>query len=406
MLHDPERHQTLSNSEWDPDRAADAIRWIVHDTESAFRDDRYWPLHPLDRDAADAPDHVGTCLYYGAAGTIWALHYLADAGAVALHRDYRPLLGDVLSRNRAWLGAGDARAQASYLMGDTPIRLMRFLHAPNGEDEDALATLIAAHDDDPARELMWGLPGRLLAAVLLYRHTRAAHWAERFRTQARTLWGQRCTSAGGCTHWPQQLYGRSSAYLGAVHGFASTVLPIVRGRDMLDATEWNAWRRCIADTLEHTAIRADGCANWPPQLGAGTDQKRLLQFCHGAPGIVVAVSNVAEPTLDAILLEAGEAIWRAGPLRKGAGLCHGTSGNGYAFLKLYRRSGEKQWLDRARAFAMHAVSQMTADAKRFGQARYSLWTGDLGLACYLWDCLQGDARFPTLDVFQPPEPAA
>lgn len=49
---------------------------------------------------------------------------------------------------------------------------------------------------------------------------------------------------------------------------------------------------------------------------------------------------------------------------------------------------------------------MTADAMRFGQARYSLWTGDLGLACYLWDCLQGDARFPTLDVFQAPEPAA
>jgi hypothetical protein len=24
--------------------------------------------------------------------------------------------------------------------------------------------------------------------------------------------------------------------------------------------------------------------------------------------------------------------WRAGPLTKGAGLCHGTGGNGYAFL--------------------------------------------------------------------------
>jgi hypothetical protein len=31
--------------------------------------------------------------------------------------------------------------------------------------------------------------------------------------------------------------------------------------------------------------------------------------------------------------------------------------------------------------------------------RYSLWTGDAGFAVYLWDCLQGTARFPTLDVF-------
>ena len=30
---------------------------------------------------------------------------------------------------------------------------------------------------------------------------------------------------------------------------------------------------------------------------------------------------------------------------------HGTGGNGYAFLKLYRRTGNTMWLERARAFA-------------------------------------------------------
>jgi len=39
------------------------------------------------------------------------------------------------------------------------------------------------------------------------------------------------------------------------------------------------------------------------------------------------------------------------------GLCHGTGGNGYAFLKLYRRTGDAQWLDRARAFAMRGIEQ-------------------------------------------------
>jgi hypothetical protein len=28
-----------------------------------------------------------------------------------------------------------------------------------------------------------------------------------------------------------------------------------------------------------------------------------------------------------------------------------------------------------------------------------LWTGDLGFAIYLWDCLRGKAAFPTLDAF-------
>jgi hypothetical protein len=55
--------------------------------------------------------------------------------------------------------------------------------------------------------------------------------------------------------------------------------------------------------------------------------------------------------------------------------------------------------ERARAFAMHGIAQTEADAKRYGQMRYSLWTGDPGFAIYLWDCIHGTAAFPTLDVF-------
>lgn len=104
-------------------------------------------------------------------------------------------------------------------------------------------------------------------------------------------------------------------------------------------------------------------------------------------------------SLDGLLLAGGEAAWLAGPLVKGSNLCHGTGGNGYAFLKLYARTGDTLWLDRARAFAMHAIRQTEADAAQYGRMRYSLWTGDPGLAIYLWDCINGTARFPTLDVF-------
>ena len=104
-------------------------------------------------------------------------------------------------------------------------------------------------------------------------------------------------------------------------------------------------------------------------------------------------------SLDDLLLAGGELTWTAGPLAKGANLCHGTAGNGYAFLKLYKRTGDAKWLDRARAFAMHAIAQSQADEKRLGRMRYSLWTGDPGLAIYLWDCLHERAQFPTLDVF-------
>jgi hypothetical protein len=34
----------------------------------------------------------------------------------------------------------------------------------------------------------------------------------------------------------------------------------------------------------------------------------------------------------------GELTWNAGALAKGSNLCDGAAGNGYAFLKLYRRT--------------------------------------------------------------------
>jgi Lanthionine synthetase C-like protein len=83
----------------------------------------------------------------------------------------------------------------------------------------------------------------------------------------------------------------------------------------------------------------------------------------------------------------------------GSNLCHGTGGNGYAFLKLYRRTNDPIWLDRARQFAMTAIAQYRGAHVVVGRGRYSLWTGDVGLAIYLWDCIAGEPRFPTIDVF-------
>lgn len=105
------------------------------------------------------------------------------------------------------------------------------------------------------------------------------------------------------------------------------------------------------------------------------------------------------PELGELPLAGGELTWKAGPLAKGSNLCHGTGGNGYALLKLYRRTRDTLWLERARAFAMTAIAQCREARLRYGRGRYSLWTGDLGLAIYLRDCISGEAAFPTVDVF-------
>ena len=89
------------------------------------------------------------------------------------------------------------------------------------------------------------------------------------------------------------------------------------------------------------------------------------------------------------------------PLAKGSNLCHGTGGNGYAFLKLHRRTKDRGLARAGPGVRDDRDRAMPRGARReFGRGRYSLWTGDIGLAIYLWDCLTASPRFPTIDVLR------
>ncbi len=401
MLYDPARHEPLRQLPWDEGHACATIEHIVRDTESRYSGESYWPVHPQDREGTEVAGQVETPLYHGACGVIWALHYLQAVGAATLARNYAAEFDRLLVRNCAWLGNSATQERASFMMGDTPIQLMAFGEDETEEREATLATLIAGNIEHPSRELMWGSPGTLLAALFLHERTGKQRWADLFRLTAARLWSQlEWSPQQQCSYWTQALYGRRSTYLGAAHGFVGVALPLIRGRHLLDAEEWNAWERCIVDTVQRAADRRGTHANWRPHFdGTGDAGKRLLQFCHGAPGFVICLADLPGAALDDLLLAAGETIWAAGPLAKGSNLCHGTGGNGYAFLKLFQRTRDSLWLERARSFAMHGIAQTEEDALRHGQGRYSLWTGDPGFAIYLWDCLRAQARFPTLDVF-------
>jgi lantibiotic modifying enzyme len=193
------------------------------------------------------------------------------------------------------------------------------------------------------------------------------------------------------------LRGRPGHVLGPAHGFAGVVLVLARG-NLLDAARRAELERRAVHTLSKYAQREDGLAQWPPALEPPRSPQAIrTQWCHGAPGIVASLGSFAlgNDELTELLLEGGELTWRAGPLTKGAGLCHGTAGNGYAFLKLFERTGDELWLERARAFAMHALEQV----ERRERARFPLMTGAPGVALYVHGCLTASASFPTLDAW-------
>lgn len=402
MLFDHSRHEPLQGIPWDEEQVRMSISQIVADTESRFTPQDWWPPHPRDLNPGEDAKQPATPLYHGACGVVWALHHLQDVGAVRLQRNYREpaLLADLLNRNDTWLGEDAASQAGSFMMGELPIRMLEYAAQPLPATADRLAELIAGNLMHPARELMWGSPGTMLAALFLHQRTGDTRWAALFRTTATTLWSQlQWSPEFGCHYWTQDLYGDRSTYIDAVHGFVATAVPLIHGRDLLAESDWAAWQSCIENTVLRTATWDGNKANWRPCLTPPPTKPLLMQYCHGAPGFVVCLADMPGKALDDVLIAAGEAVWQAGPLNKGSNLCHGTGGNGYAFLKLYQRTGDSMWLQRAQSFAMHGIGQWEADVKQYAQMRYSLWTGDPGFAIYLWDCLRGRADFPTLDVF-------
>ncbi len=409
-LFEPGRHEALTRTAWSEERATAALSRIVADTNAAFTADGLWPIHPSDRSPERPPDCL-KMLYNGAAGVIWALHRLDELGVAPLVHDFLPVVRTLAERHRRDVethgGVRDyiGHERDAFLIGETGLHLLECKLARSGEVEKRLAAAIEAKIGDN-RGIVWGGAGAMLAALFRLDRTGEARWRDLYLRHFEAFWSEwEFSSELRCHLWTIDLYGIAEKRLGALLGFLANAAPMLRGRHLLDAERERELLRRIRETLVATAISEGGQRNWPNSAEAlkGTEHPPLfVQYCNGPAGVIAALSAFQtgiDPQMDALLLQAGELVWQAGPLVKYPCLCHGTPGNGYALLALYARTGDAAWLMRARRFAMHAIEQSEAQLAASGQRKFSLWTGDLGLALYLADCVRMTASFPALDVF-------
>jgi Lanthionine synthetase C-like protein len=397
-LFDPRAHEALTERAWDVDRARAAIGAIVADAESAFAHESLWQPHPLDEAEDEPPLARVASLYLGAAGVIWALHALQRVGAVELAREWSKVVVSLPERYRGEPDFPEQGVVPSLWIGEAGILLVAHTLAPSRWLEESLLQTVRANVANPTLELAWGSPGTMLGAQVMHERTGAPVWAKAWNASADHLWG-----AWDGELWRQDLFGRRAHLLGPAHGFVGNVYVLARGDLLDDERRGELERRAVAAVAKH-ARRAAGLAQWPPALEAPRSDRPVTirtQWCHGAPGIVASLASLApnDDQLTELLIAGGELTWRAGPLKKGANLCHGTAGNGYAFLKLFDRTGDELWLNRARVFAMHAIEQVERTTAHYGRGRHTLWTGDLGTALYLHSCITASAAFPTLDTF-------
>lgn len=393
---DAARHVVMANPTWDVSEVQAAIDDIVEDACARQDEVHFWPAHPQDDGAKDGD----TSLYMGATGVIWALDHLVSTGATRHRRTFVSILDRLIDAARQQRQAlGDYGRHGSLHFGDFPALLVAMRLRPDAATADAIHRRALDNNMLPIRDLMWGLPGSMLACVFMDQMTGEGRWRALFVSQIARLFEElEDTDLGPL--WTQDLYGSRRRFLGPVHGFAGNMVPLLRGWSWLDDGQRARIAQAVPRTLVANAIRSDLGAQWQPIAGM-SEPPRLCQHCHGAPGMVTTFADApfSTPELEELLLAGGDLTWNAGPLAKGSNLCHGTGGNGYAFLKLYRRTHDQCWLERARAFAMTAIAQCREASVQYGRGRYSLWTGDVGLAVYLRDCISGEPAYPTVDVF-------
>jgi len=387
-------HVPLRPIAWNESEVALAIDEIAADAIAHFDAERFWPAHPQDDNVPDG--HTG--LYCGATGVVWALDYLARTGATDKRHDFRPVAPRLLAALRDEFPKIGYGSHGSLHFGDMGAALVAMRLEPSPSYADVIYERAEANTALPIRELMWGLPGSMLACVFMGEMVGEARWRDLFAVQAARLLDDLQETDKGPL-WTQDLYGRRETWLGPVHGYAGNMIPLLRGWGWLTEAQRARVADAVSRTLAGHAVGSEQGANWPA-TASGDQPPRLVQHCHGAPGMLTTFADApfTSPELETLLLNGGNLVWVAGPLAKGSNLCHGTGGNGYAFLKLYRRTQDALWLERARTFAMTAIAQCRQTRAQVGRGRYSLWTGDVGLACYLKDCLGAKPRFPTVDV--------
>jgi len=406
-MFSPDRHVSI-DSTWQPVEAKRFIETTFEDAESVFAQQTFWPSH-LD-DGSPPNDSFFGPLYHGLAGVVWSQLELAELGYGHIQNEYleacraaqqetvEGLSSHISFNNKDDYLHGLLIAELGYLVTINKIE-------PTNGNSDAAIELIKANLQNTVLELLWGSPGSILyLASLIDSGKVSSKYISLLDEGLQFLRTQLVLSPSrNARLWKQNLYDEQVCLLGAGHGFAGNSLAVLRACDHLSEEDCQFWKELIVETAIRTADTEDGFSNWQQSVDQHREERTdwLVQFCHGSPGVVICLSELMgdDSEFDRVILQAGELTWKAGPVKKGSGFCHGTSGNGWAFLKLFKATGDELWLDRAKTFSAIAISQADERRKEVGQGRYSLWTGDQGVALFADACISHNFTIPTLERF-------
>jgi hypothetical protein len=255
-------------------------------------------------------------------------------------------------------------------------------------------------DDGVCDELLYGRAGYLYALLFAQLGGCSPQLTCAVRQVAEKLLevGRRLVSPS-----PLMYQWHKKRYLGAAHGLTGILYMLLQVNGFAAHPKH---RQEIVDSLrflttqysaEHFATK-ERTEPFPQEA-----YDEMTQWCHGAPAFAFVFMKAAEVLQDPQWLEhahrAADHVWKYGLLKKGLGLCHGISGNGYVFLKMYQLTNDKRYYARAIHFARVASGPIGLSTLKTPDDPQSLFNGTAGACCFLADLLApAQASFPGFDV--------
>ena len=196
---------------------------------------------------------------------------------------------------------------------------------------------------------------------------------------------------------------------GAAHGLAGILYVLIKCREQLEPGELE---QLVLPTLNWLLTTKLENGNYMSSLDSSS-QGRLVQWCHGAPGMGLVFAGVhrfltrsaseCAPITTDFLNAAklcADFTWKYGLLKKGFSLCHGVGGNGYVFLALYHATNDVRYLQKALRFGEFGCELQSMGHHRPADRPDSLLEGQAGFLYYLAE-LQFDpqnAAFPAFEL--------
>lgn len=170
--------------------------------------------------------------------------------------------------------------------------------------------------------------------------------------------------------------GTAGWYSGMAHGLAGAMLAIETGVRRGAVRLSQASRQRFVDALAGAALgTGNGGLLWPEV--AGETDLGLQSWCHGTPGVTLALLALHQVTEEAAYRQLALRGLSGMALLADAGgsnqtLCCGRAGLGHVFVEGFRLTGETRWLEAARRLAL-------ACTPLFRPQRLDLFKGTLGL---------------------------